>query len=157
MRAASRAPPRESPLFKTGRTTIWRTSAKTRTPHAQVRFFVRRPLSGLQGRPLLALETCWVRLSADRTPHASPGEALRLGAYSASVAPLTTLVPSRASADAATATIRTIPLLLLAKRVSSELLPLFKQLRHTKTRKAARVAVTPRVAGRDKTTAHKIL
>ena len=94
----------------------------------------------------------------DGAPHKSSSEAAKLLVRSsASVAPLTCWVPSHVSRAAATATFLTRRSLVLAKHVSTSLLLLFKQLRHTKTRKAARVAVTPRAAARDKTAARKIL
>ena len=143
------------PCPETGRTTIWTIYAKTRTWFA-IGFFVRRPPSGLQGRLLPALKNCWGRKgwTAHRTSHLARAAKL-LVRSSASVAPLTCWVPSDVSRAAAAATFLTRRSLVLAKHVSISLLLLFKQLRHTKTRKAARVAVTPRVVGRDKTTAHK--
>ena len=157
MRAASRAPPRESPLFKTGRTTIWRTSAKTRTPQPQVGFSSADLFQGSKGVLYLLWRPAGDANAGRRTAHTSSEAAQLLVRSTASVAPLTCWVPSHVSRAAATATFLTRRSLVLAKHVSISLLLLFKLLRPTKARKAAHVGATPRDAGRDKTTAHKIL
>ena len=131
--------------------------AKTRTHGHEVQFFACRPLSRIQGRLVPLWTTAWDSQPRTVTAHCVLGRARQAARSSASDAPLTHSVPSLASLKAVNGSCQSETALVARIARQQGCLFLFKLLRHTKARKAALVAVTPRDAGRDKTTARTIL